>query len=183
MKAGLPPRPAMLATLMMQPLLRGSMLSRPIIWVSVKMPRILTFITLSQPATVCVAAGSAQVAPALLTRMSIWPRRLMASSDKRAISASLLLSAAIQSALMPRSFKCATAASRSAALRELTITLAPASPRASAICRPRPREPPVTSAVLPLRSNNALTLRVMVDSLFDEIRNGHPAPGLDLRDA
>src|SRR5207302_8637328 len=34
---------------------------------------------------------------------------------------------------------------------------APISPSASAICKPRPREPPVTSATLPDRSNRSLT--------------------------
>ena len=41
-----------------------------------------------------------------------------------------------------------TASSRSLALRDVSMILAPASPSASAICSPRPREPPVTSAVL-----------------------------------
>src|SRR5690349_4259482 len=36
---------------------------------------------------------------------------------------------------------------------------APISPRASAICKPSPREPPVTSATLPVRSNSFRTLK------------------------
>src|SRR5687767_606916 len=57
---------------------------------------------------------------------------------------------------MPLSCRCATASSRSPALRDVSMILAPASPSASAICSPRPREPPVTSACWPVRSNSLL---------------------------
>ena len=57
--------------------------------------------------------------------------------------------------------KAAVASSRSDALRELSSTRAPASPRAWAICRPRPREPPVMRAVRPWRSKSCLIVRVM----------------------
>ena len=44
-----------------------------------------------------------------------------------------------------------------AALREAMRMRAPASPSASAICNPSPRDPPVTSAVLPVRLNRERT--------------------------
>ena len=68
--------------------------------------------------------------------------------------ASSAQSAATQRASMPAACRLAVASSKSAALRELMTTRAPASPKAWAICRPRPREPPVTKAVWPLRSNS-----------------------------
>ena len=49
---------------------------------------------------------------------------------------------------------------------------APASPSASAICRPRPREPPVTSAVLPARSNSWRTEVLMAGLRFRMERAG-----------
>ena len=55
---------------------------------------------------------------------------------------------------------------------------APASPSASAICRPRPREPPVTSAVLPVRSNSCRT-GVLIALSFLEDRSR--ATGIRLR--
>src|SRR4029079_17127137 len=45
--------------------------------------------------------------------------------------------------------------------RALTATLQPISPSPSAICRPRPREPPVTRATLPARSKR---LRVVISA-------------------
>src|SRR5690348_10972954 len=84
--------------------------------------------------------------------MSIWPpRACSAASTSGSIDASLPRSAAMAKASTPFSFSTATASSRSACLREVTTTLAPASPSDSAICRPRPREPPVTRAVWPSR--------------------------------
>src|ERR1700678_1000129 len=50
------------------------------------------------------------------------------------------------------------ASSSSAGLRALIAILAPISPRPCAICRPRPREPPVTRATLSFSSNSSRTL-------------------------
>src|ERR1017187_2696867 len=54
--------------------------------------------------------------------------------------------------------RCSLACASSSALRAVRASLAPISPRASAICNPRPREPPVTSATLPVRSISFFTL-------------------------
>ena len=51
MPARLPPRPAIEATLMMRPLLRGSIERLAMIWLSRKIERTLRFITLSQAST------------------------------------------------------------------------------------------------------------------------------------
>src|SRR6266436_9457553 len=85
--------------------------------------------------------------------MSILPSFAIASSARRLTSSSLALSAAVQSALMARPARCFWACSRSAALRDDKTIFAPCSPRASAICRPSPRDPPVISADFPPRSN------------------------------
>src|SRR5581483_4892327 len=96
--------------------------------------------------------------------MSTRPSFLIASSARRLTSSSLELSAAIHSALMPRPARCAWAFSRSGALREEITSRAPCSPSASAICSPRPREPPVTRAFLPVRSNAFLMLPMVKSS-------------------
>src|ERR1700678_239311 len=49
------------------------------------------------------------------------------------------------------------ASSSSAGLRALMAILAPISPRPCAICRPRPREPPVTRTTLSFSSNSSRT--------------------------
>src|SRR5712691_8401246 len=60
-------------------------------------------------------------------------------------------------AVMPRSVRWLTACCRPCSWRAVIATLAPASPSASAICRPRPRLPPVTNATLPSRRNVSRT--------------------------
>src|SRR5688572_22698137 len=101
--------------------------------------------------------------------MSTAPMRSRVSSARRRVSSSLAQSAAIQRASMLAACSSAAACSRSSALRELSMMRAPASPRAWAICRPRPREPPVMSAVLPRRSNSCCTVRAVMAGLsFEE---------------
>src|SRR3954462_2370142 len=58
---------------------------------------------------------------------------------------------------MPARCKCASASSSSFCLRAVIATFAPISPSASAICSPRPREPPVTSACLPSSASSCRT--------------------------
>src|SRR5438105_8697961 len=73
-------------------------------------------------------------------------------------------SPAMVRASMPCFESCAAASSSSPCLRAVMATFAPSSPSASAICKPRPREPPVISAVLPERSNRSLTLMCSLSS-------------------
>ena len=71
-------------------------------------------------------------------------------------------------ALMPAALSSATAPSSSSCLRAEITMVAPASPSECAICSPRPREPPVMRARLPVRSNRVLMLRaVMVKSSLE----------------
>ena len=54
---------------------------------------------------------------------------------------------------------------------------APASPSAWAICRPSPREPPVTSAVRPFRSNSWGMVRGVMGCLSADCSSGIVRPG------
>src|SRR5882724_2924555 len=89
--------------------------------------------------------------------MSIWPWLFSTCSTIGCTDAVSCRSFTTLSASTPRPLRCAFASASSPALRAVIATLAPISPRASAICSPSPREPPVISAVLPLRSNNFFT--------------------------
>ena len=80
-----------------------------------------------------VTGTPAHAAPALLIRMSMLPSRSAASPARRRISSSSAQSAVIQLAAMPAACNCMVAYSRSAPLRELITTVAPASPSACAI--------------------------------------------------
>src|SRR5918999_3893259 len=90
--------------------------------------------------------------PALLTSTSMAPNSATAASTQAAASSSLPTCAALAST--PTSgcavrISAATASSASC-LREASTTLAPSPASAVAMAFPRPREAPVTSAVLPL---------------------------------
>ncbi len=96
--------------------------------------------------------GAPHVAPALLK--SRWTRswRAAIAAAKAATPSGLETSAGI--ALHgPCAESSAAVASQVSALREEMITSAPARSRPSAIIRPMPRDPPVTTATLPLMSN------------------------------
>src|SRR5437868_3380380 len=67
-------------------------------------------------------------------------------------------SPAMVSVSMPCFERRAWASSSSPCFRAVMATFAPTSPRASAICKPSPREPPVINAVLPERSKRSLTV-------------------------
>src|SRR3954452_2616326 len=78
--------------------------------------------------------------PALLTRTSIPPRAVLATSTPRVTSYSSRTSMAIPTA--PEPSRAAAASARSVS-RPVTTTRAPASSRAAAIASPRPLVPPV----------------------------------------
>src|SRR5271165_5314655 len=77
------------------------------------------------------------------------------------------------------------AAKTSSALREETITRAPACTSPRAIISPIPREPPVTSALLPETSKRSLTLvdevcRALLQERGDRLGHCPPEGGHDL---
>src|SRR6266404_3747410 len=140
------------------PCRRGTMLRRPTSWVTTNIAVTFKVITLFQPSRVCSVVGAPHDVPALLTRMSIGPSAAMTFSTIGAIVASSPMSQTNGSASMPSDLRCTDAASSSSRFRAVIATLAPSSPRTSAICRPRPRDPPVTSATRPVRSCNLTRL-------------------------
>ena len=95
--------------------------------------------------------------PALLTRMSSRPKRATVAATQDCASSGLPTWAAVQAnrpSAAPPATRPATASARSSALREVIMTLAPASAKRAAMARPIPRLPPVISAVFPLSSSS-----------------------------
>src|SRR5437868_4078160 len=150
-------KPATEAMLMILPERRGIMHRLPTSWLRKKTASMLRLITLRQASCGYSSAGAPQVVPALLTRMSMLPKRFTTSSTTRGTVSGLARSPAMVSVSILRWPRCAAASSNSPCLRAVMAILAPISPRASRIRRPSPREPPVTSATLPDRSNRSLT--------------------------
>ena len=84
--------------------------------------------------------------PALLTRIPTGPSAPATCRTASSTSARSPTSQVTASAFRPRTRISAATASSSAPVRALTATCAPSRARASAIARPMPRPPPVTSA-------------------------------------
>src|SRR5713101_3727654 len=87
--------------------------------------------------------------PALFTRMSMRPHSVRAQSITRATSSGRRTSATRAIPRRPHWRTAAAVASTSARVRENVSTSAPSCASPSAIVRPIPRPPPVTTAVLP----------------------------------
>ena len=91
--------------------------------------------------------------PALLTSTSSRPSRATVSAISMSQSAQCPTWQAIATALLPVDSRIsAAAASHASSLREAMTTSAPACASTPAIARPMPRDPPVTTATLPVRS-------------------------------
>src|SRR5258707_13541645 len=153
---------------------RGTMQRRPTSWVTTKIAVTFNVITLFQPSRLCSVVGAPHDVPALLTRMSIGPSLAMTCSTIGAIAVSSLISQTSGSASMPSDLRCTDAASSSSRFRAVIATLAPSSPRTSAICRPRPRDPPVTSATRPVRSCNLTRLIIASQSAVPPLPSRAP---------
>src|SRR5262245_61552286 len=117
---------------------------------STNRPVRLTFTSLSQASSGCSSAGEPQVAPALFTRMSTRPH----CSTRGGMASRLPMSQTNALAETPR---CFLASSSSSFFLAVIATFAPISINASAICSPRPRDPPVTSALRPDKSKSFFT--------------------------
>src|SRR5262245_46431697 len=94
------------------------------------------------------ATGPKIPIPALLTRMSTPPARFSTSRNSRCTDSYARTSQATPNAAPPTS---RAASSAAPAARAVSPTVAPSRARATAIPRPMPRFPPVTTATLPLR--------------------------------
>jgi hypothetical protein len=93
--------------------------------------------------------GWCQVQAALLTQMSTWPSPSIARRTSATTSASLLTSAEIGTQRTP--LACSRAMAAGSGLRLAMARSTPSSASAVAIPSPMPLDPPVISAVLPLR--------------------------------
>ena len=92
--------------------------------------------------------------PALFTKMSTRPSFSSAAVASASVSVWLETSHICPTALRPKSAAiCSAACSASARFRLTTITSAPALAKPAAIACPSPFEPPVMTAVFPLKSN------------------------------
>ena len=137
-----------------------------------------------QKASVCSRKGPRWDVPALLIRMSTAP----AASAARAQPSTVPTSAAMAMTRAPGAAAVivASALASASAPRATMATAAPALAKAVAIARPRPLEPPVMSAVRPLRSLfMELSLRPACGSAQREWGDQrgsnprHPAPQAD----
>ena len=94
--------------------------------------------------------------PALLTRMSIPPRRSATVSAMCRCAADSVTSASIAIVLAPIASSADTARADFPASRPTTAMLAPARASPRAIPNPMPPLPPVTTATFPVRSNRSM---------------------------
>lgn len=117
---------------------------------------------------VALSTSSAQLPPwlipALLTRMSTFSSRSTASIARRSVAAMPSRSATSPCAGLPGRDSASAARATSSPDRAATATVQPCSTKASAMACPMPRVPPVTRAVLPLRSNSVVR-RTLLKSL------------------
>src|SRR5258706_10810568 len=90
--------------------------------------------------------------------MSTLPNFLSTASARGGICSRLPMSQTNAAASISSFFKCETASSSSSISRAVMATFAPISPSASAICSPRPREPPVIRAVLFFKLRSSRTV-------------------------
>ena len=114
--------------------------------------------TWSHSSSVTSSAGRWMQVPALLMRTSTRPNRSTISPAARSMSARRATSPSNAAAVMPLAASSPTTSSFRAASLARMAMLAPASPRAWAKARPRPRFPPVTTATLPVSVNVSSTV-------------------------
>ena len=128
--------------------------SRPIMKADVR----LVSITRCQSAVASSTIGLRNWMPALLTRMSTVMPAASKVPKARTISASLVTLNGAGSAAWPAAWNCDTVSATRSGSVPLIRMRAPATASPSAMARPSPREEPVTSAVLPVRSKRGLVM-------------------------
>src|SRR5688572_21521835 len=128
------------------------------------------------------AAPPRPLTPALAKQESTRPKALTLSAKARSTAASSATSQRSAIALPPCDWSCVSAAAFLSSLVPHTQTEAPARASPSAMPRPIPLLPPVTSATLPVRSNPgcAMTLlsreRLTILRGLERVRGGPPSP-------
>src|ERR671917_1048980 len=115
-----------------------------------KLPFRWTSRTVSQSSSLILKARLSLRTPALLTRMSIRPKRLATSSKALSTFWALDTSHAIANASTPAASTASTVCRQASAERSSTATLAPSCASRIASAAPMPRAAPVTTAVRPL---------------------------------
>src|SRR5258707_11993182 len=118
--------------------------------------RFVSIIFSHMPSSASRTGPKCTLVAALLTRMSTCPKAASAVCTNVSMSCGLPTLAATPMTSAPASRSCVAAASTSSAWRAASTTRAPAPASAAPIASPMPREPPVTSAVRPVRSKDAM---------------------------
>src|SRR5690606_29619418 len=144
--------------LMIRPPLPLAIISFPAAWDMRKVPFTLTSITRSNLSRGISSGGAPQVAPLLLMTMSTPPKFSLAAATTRTTSSGRVTSQGRARASPPFCSIDSFTSRQASTLREQITTRAPASAKASAMCLPRPRPPPVTMAVFPSRRNRSSAL-------------------------
>src|SRR5215210_3718780 len=114
-----------------------------------KLPLRTTSSTLSQSSSLILNERLSRKSPALLTRMSIRPKRCTISSNAFSTCCALDTSQAIAIASDPAASTASTVSWQASADRSRTATFAPSCASLMASAAPMPRAAPVTAAVRP----------------------------------
>src|SRR5690349_6114906 len=146
---------------MIDPLFCSS-ITRPAACANRKQPVRLTSITCCHLSSGMSSGISPHETPALLMRMSMRPHLRYVCSITAWTDSGLETSQRAETTSKPREVNSSTVLSSHSARRAQSISFAPASASPSAISRPIPREPPVTIATRPVRSNSSLTFLVIL---------------------
>ena len=115
--------------------------------------------TARQPLSEISSAGAVNWPPALLTSTSTWPKRSIAASTTRSGSPGSRTSAATARQAAPLASISARALSSGSSRRPARTTHAPLRASSSAVARPIPVPPPVTSATRPALASGRRGLR------------------------
>ena len=130
-----------------------SRISRAAAWQHRNVPVRFTRRTCSHSASVTSSGSLRWIVPAAFTRMSSRPRSAATPWNVAAIEAGSATSRRSPEWPAPMPESSATVSATFASAREPTITDAPACANPTAMARPNPLVPPVTSATRPVRSN------------------------------
>src|SRR5215210_3566700 len=114
-----------------------------------KLPFRWTSSTLSQSSSLILNERLSRKSPALLTRMSMRPKRCAISSNAFSTCCALDTSQAMAIASAPAASTASTVSWQASAERSKTATFAPSCARRMASAAPMPRAAPVTTAVRP----------------------------------
>src|SRR5579871_4589876 len=119
------------------------------------------------------SVGRRATRPAAFTRMSTCPKLSKTRSRSTSTERRSLTSVTTARLWRPARSMCSQASWTSASRRPVATTSAPASARPSAIARPRPEVPPMTTATRPLRSSDLSIEPLTVHRHVGEFKTFH----------